>query len=112
MYCLAFACFFCQFQPGVAYKSVAYKKIVQFYLTNLDVFLFDPQFYEKETALLIVWLQNDRHENENMVKKNSIVLMYIILHTTNLQGIRMEICRNFTVENFIKKLLIWCVLET
>ena len=24
--CLALACFFCQFQFGVAYKSVAYKK--------------------------------------------------------------------------------------
>ena len=24
--CLAFAYFICQFQPGVAYKSVAYKK--------------------------------------------------------------------------------------
>ena len=26
--CLAFGWFFCQFQPGVAYKSVAYKKSV------------------------------------------------------------------------------------
>ena len=25
-YCLALTSFFCQFQPGIAYKNVAYKK--------------------------------------------------------------------------------------
>ena len=37
---------------------------IWFYLTNSDVLLFNPQFSEKETVLLIVWLQNDGHKNE------------------------------------------------